>query len=110
MALEKDTKCHEQPTSVVKDRKATWTEKTLVQPGHCGHSILCFQVFMIYALSMMIVLEDTEKHYDSPRHTDYCCSLVLQEVILPNIRVSISEKAITLSISYKVVLHRKKFY
>lgn len=110
MALGKEeTKCHEQPTPVVRDRRATWTEKALVQPGHCGHSILSFQVFMIYALSMMIVLEDTGKNYDSPRHTDHC-SLVLQEVILPNIRVPISEKAIALSISYKVVLHSKEFY
>ena len=42
---------------------------------------------------MMIVLKDTRQNYDAPRHIDYC-SLVLQETILPSIRVSIPEKAV----------------
>lgn len=78
---------------VVKDRRATWKEKALSNWGFVSTLPSVFESPMTYALSMMIALEDTRTNHDTPRHTDHR-SVVLQEVLLPTLRVSISQKEI----------------
>ena len=101
-----------------------WVNGDLLQKGLCHTQVCCTQspcpcgrplLTHIFAgdtqtqfcLSFWTVFRDTRKNHDAPRHTDYC-SLVLQETILPIIRVSIAEKAVEQLLSYRVALHRKK--
>ena len=61
--------------------------------GHCWPISLQETLKHSSASVSGLFLETLEKNHDAPRHTDYC-SLVLQETILPIIRVSIAEKAV----------------
>ena len=87
----------------------SWINGDLLQQGLCHTQVCCTQspcpcgrplLTCIFAgdtqtrfwLSLWTIFKDTRKNHDAPRHTD-CCSLILQETILPSIRVSIAEKA-----------------
>ena len=87
----------------------SWINGNLLQQGLCHTLLCCTQspcpcgrplLTCIFAgdtqtqfwLSLWTVFKDTRKNHDAPRHTNYC-SLILQETILPSIRVSIAEKA-----------------
>ena len=73
-----------------------WSAKSRVPAPVAGH---CWPISLQETLKHSsasvsgLFLETLEKNHDAPRHTDYC-SLVLQETILPIIRVSIAEKAV----------------